>query len=533
MKTILSLIIFCVLAWWIYRIYLSPKVKFRAVDMGEGNYYLLSPNMYFVIFTVCTAPVFLASLSLLKYGLWFMTILALLVVGRVRMKFELMTVIYLVFFLWLCYTMTYTTVPRDGAMMLIKYSLPMLFLWLGYSGLRNEKDLIVFLKVVNVVVCVYCMFIGGQGCKLMPWLYYPVFMGMFGTYAAFADYLTAVFIVPILLYWLTKERKYIFCALWMVLSTVLESVRTGMGGMLLVFCVALLLKNKAKAKAIPGIAVAGALFLGVVLFVPEVNEKFFGDDAGSVSAADIVQGDAMSMENIEMHGREYMWEYVLDNCYYGNETFGGGLGTSGRFVKDFGRENDSLEMMHNDYLQVLCDAGHVGIVLLVLFYLSVILKVTSKVTIKHPSALVRLTGIMALPSLVGIGFSMYFDNVVSNSMQSMVMPYIYLGFFLKALDMEKRSKQHGDGVAVNMPAEWLIVARQFLFSSSFNPHPGWQKDDKLVLLGEPKGSAVATDAKPRAESNSFELCRGAKEGNCKLTDAPPASAFSSSFSLKK
>jgi hypothetical protein len=52
---------------------------------------------------------------------------------------------------------------------------------------------------------------------------------------------------------------------------------------------------------------------------------------------------------------------------------------------------------------------------------------------------VKLTGIMALSSMVGIGFCMYFDNVVSNSMQSMVMPYIYIGFFLKALEMEKRS----------------------------------------------------------------------------------------------
>ena len=31
--------------------------------------------------------------------------------------------------------------------------------------------------------------------------------------------------------------------------------------------------------------------------------------------------------------------------------------------------------------------------------------------------------------------------------------------------------------------------------------------------------AVATDAKPRVEISWLNLCRGAKEGNCKLTDA--------------
>lgn len=438
MRTILSLLIFVVLAIWVGQIYLSGKKKLRLVEVGKKEYYLLSPNMYFVIFTVCTAPVFLGSLALLKYGLWFATMLVLLFVGKVRIKFEFMTVMYSIFFLWLCYTMTYTTVPRDGAMMLIKYSLPILFLWLGYSGLRNEKDLIIFLKVVNVVVCVYCMFIGGQGCKLMPWLYYPVFKGVFGTYAAFADYLTAVFIVPILLYWLTKEKKYIFCALWMVLSTVLESVRTGMGGMLLVFCIALLLKNK--AKAIPGLAVAGAMFLGVVLFVPEVNEKFFGDDAGTVSATDIVQGSAMSMENMEDNGRKYTWELILDEFYRGHELKGSGLSMSKSYLLNaFLKKEIGIGLIHNDYVQLLADTGIIGVSLLVLFYISVILSVVRNVILRRSTILVKLTGIMALPSLVGIAFCMYFDNVVSNSMQSMVMPYIYLGFFLKALDLEKRS----------------------------------------------------------------------------------------------
>ena len=244
MQTIISLTVFIILLCWVGTIFLSNKQKFRTVQYAKGESYLLSRNMYFVIFTVCTGPIFLSSLSLLKYGLWFVTMLLLLFTGRVRAKFEAITITYIIFFLWLCYTMTYTTVPRDGVMMLIKYSLPMLFLWLGYSGLNNEKDLIIFLKVVNVVACVYCLLIGGQGWELMPWLYYSPIGAQISKYAAFADYLTAIFVVPILLYWLTKEKKYIFCALWMVLSTVLESVRTGMGGMMLVFAFAMLLSDE-------------------------------------------------------------------------------------------------------------------------------------------------------------------------------------------------------------------------------------------------------------------------------------------------
>ena len=435
MQTILSLLI---LAWLIFRIrkiYFTNDVQMRVVRRIWDEPYLLSQNMYFTIFTICTAPLYLLSFSLYRYALWFLLILALIFTRAIRIRWEWMTITYALFFAWLCVTMTYTPVPRDGAMMLIKYLLPMLFLWLGYSSLSNEKDVIVLLKVVNLVACVYCLFIGGQGCKLMPWLYYGPIGGQFSRYAGFADFLTSIFIVPILLYWLTKDRKYVYCALWMILSTVLESVRTGMGGMLLVFAFAILLRDK--WKAVPGLLLAGAVFVGTILFVPDVNKKFFGDETGKVTATDIVQGGAMSMDKIEMSGREYMWERVLENCYKGKELMGGGLGTSGRFVKSYGQATNGLEMMHNDYLQILCDSGKVGIALLILFYLTVILKVSANVTMRRSSSLIKVTGIMALPSMAGIAFSMYFDNVASNSMQSMVMPYIYLGFFLKALDIER------------------------------------------------------------------------------------------------
>lgn len=437
MKTILSLIIFIVLLIWVGLIYFSNKKKFRTVRSKDGQSYLLSRNMYFVIFTVCTAPIFLGSLSLLKYGLWFAIVLLLLFSGRVRARIEAITVTYIIFFLWLCYTMTYTTTPTDGMMMLIKYSLPMLFLWLGYSAINNEKELIIFLKIVNVIACIWCFVIGGFSSTFVSPLY-VFLMDICSTYAGFADYLTAIFIAPILLYWLTKEKKYIFCAFWMVLSTVLQSVRTGMGGMMLVFMVAMLLRHK--WKAVPGVIFAGAFFVSVILFVPEVNEKFFGEDAGKVTATDIVQSGAMSLENIETSGRKYMWQLVKENCYYGNETFGGGLGTSGRFVKNYGTSTNGLVMMHNDYLQIICDTGLVGISLLTIFYIIVIIKVTLHVISHKSNILVKLTGIMALSSMVGIGFSMYFDNIISNSMQSQVMPYIFLGFFLKTLDLNKTGK---------------------------------------------------------------------------------------------
>ena len=438
MRTILSLIIFIILCCWIGFIYFSNKKKFRTIQDENGEPYLLSRNMYFVIFTVCTAPIFLGTLSLLKYGLWFAIVLLLLFTGKIRAKFEAITVTYIIFFLWLCYTMTYTTEPRDGVMMLIKYSLPMLFLWLGYSAMNNEKDLIIFLKVVNIVACIYCFFIGGQGCNLMPWLYYGPIGGLFIKYGGFADYLTSTFIIPIILYWLTKEKKYIFCAFWMVLSTVLESVRTGMGGMLLVFAFAITLRYK--AKAIPGLLFAGAFFVGVIIFVPEVNEKFFGENAGKVTATEIVQGEALSIDNINTNGRTELWNIILEKFYKGHEVVGSGLGMASGFLKARNRLTGSVALLHNDYVQIISDSGIIGIILLILFFITILLKGVRYVVLKHSSTLVKLIGIMAISSMAGIAFSMYFDNVVSHSMSSLVMPFIFIGFFLKFIDIDESKR---------------------------------------------------------------------------------------------
>lgn len=439
MGIIIGVLIFIVLLLWLGTLFFTNKKKFRAVEYNKGEYYLLSRNMYFVIFTVCTAPIFLSSLALLKYGLWLGLILWLLFSNRVRMVMEPTMVVYLVFFVWLIFATTYSPVPRDAFMMLVKYFLPLCFLWLGYSALNNEKDLVVFLKAVNVVGCIYCCFIGGQGEAFIPQLYYGPIGNQFATYAAFADYLTAIFIVPIILYWLTKEKKYIFCALWMVLSTVLESVRTGMGGMVLVFGVALLLRYK--TRALPGLILAGAVFISVILYVPSVNEKFFGEDAGSVTGEDIVQGNALSLDNINTSGRDAIWELVLDRFHKGNEWRGSGLGVAGRYVKDrWLKKEANVAMIHNDYVQLLAETGNIGVILIVLFYILVIVKVVQYVVLRRSGYMVKITGIMALSSMTGIAFSMYFDNVVSNSMQSLIIPYVFLGFFLKMVDMEEMRK---------------------------------------------------------------------------------------------
>lgn len=117
----------------------------------------------------------------------------------------------------------------------------------------------------------------------------------------------------------------------MLLSTLLEVVRTGLGGITIVGSMFSLFRYK--LKAIPYLFFFGIMFLSIVLFVPKVNEKFFGNDAGKVTVTDIVSGGAMSSDKIQTSGREYIWDVLLRKFYEPNKIVGAGLGSSTHYLR--------------------------------------------------------------------------------------------------------------------------------------------------------------------------------------------------------
>ena len=60
----------------------------------------------------------------------------------------------------------------DAILLLIKYSIPLLSLWLGYSAIQGEYDLYFFAKYVTRYSLIYALFLGGISAVFAPSLYF-------------------------------------------------------------------------------------------------------------------------------------------------------------------------------------------------------------------------------------------------------------------------------------------------------------------------------------------------------------------------
>ena len=127
----------------------------------------------------------------------------------------------------------------------------------------------------------------------------------------------------------------------------------------------------------------------------------------------------------------------MNKFYESSPIVGSGLGTTTHFMKERAMREHTIALLHNDYVQILCDTGVVGIVLISIFYLCIVIKILKYTWSRNVDIWVKISGVMAVASMAGVAFSMGFDNVVSHSMTSLINPFIFIGFFLKFIDIDK------------------------------------------------------------------------------------------------
>lgn len=432
MSLFLNLIVGIWMAFYAIRIYSSERLKLVQHPLTPNIKCFLNRDLHFLIFCIATAMVFLGPLSLVKYEFWILFMLYLLFV-RFKIKVDIIIISYLFFLIWAGVSISYSSVKFQGAMMLIKYFLPLLYLWLGYNAIHDYEDLLFFLKKSLLIMAIYAFFIGGFSAKILPWLYVLLCFktgGMVIAYASLADFFSALFVVPLGLYVIDKKRKWLIIAAWILLSSILEVVRTGIGGIFLASI--FFLFSYYRLRALPWLFGLSLLVVGAIFYIPAVQEKMFVDDHITISSMD---ASSMNFESIQSNGRELIWDTNLELFYKPNPIVGAGLGESTEYTK----EHFVVKLIHNDYVQILCDMGLIGLLLFALFFVVTIMKVITY-SVLYKNMLVRLSGAMALGSCAGVFFSMTFDNVITYAQQCFVIPFVFIGIFLKIIDLYKQGR---------------------------------------------------------------------------------------------
>ncbi len=412
------------------RAYSKGDERIVTAPFDKDSQISISFELYFLIYSVLTAMVFLGPLSLMKYAFWILFLLFLAFNTRLQIKGGAIVGSYVLFLLWASFSAIFiSSVKFQALMMVIKYTLPLFYLWLGYTAINDEDDLLYFMKKVAAGMCVYALIIGGFSAKFLGSIYgFLNFKSgaLFISYASLADYFSGLIVIPIALYVMTKDKKWLWATAWVVLSTILEAVRTGLGGIFLASSFFLLAIYK--GKAVPWIAGLCILAVSAVFTIPALREKMFKDD--NVTMTTFSASDA-NFENINSNAREFLWDMNMTKFYYPSPVVGSGLGESVEYTKDL----TVLKLIHSDYVQILCDLGNVGLFLFALFVAVTLISIISTVWKENSPFEVKLTGGMALGSCAGTFFSMAFDNVVAYAQQSFVLPFILIGIYLKVKDL--------------------------------------------------------------------------------------------------
>ena len=88
-----------------------------------------------------------------------------------------------------------------------------------------------------------------------------------------------------------------------------------------------------------------------------------------------------------------------------------------------------LQVPHNDYIQISCDNGLIGIVLYLLVIGSIITHCFIEYNKKN-STTIKMCAIVAGSSIAGVALTMYTDNVVNYSMATLSYPFGFYGMML-------------------------------------------------------------------------------------------------------
>ncbi len=335
-------------------------------------------------------------------------------------------VLYLLYIVWLVIGLSYSPAPGYGFRVILKYLYPLLIMLFASATVRDKE---VFLKAGLGARLVAIISIPVLMIPMLNWILFP---GVFwyGTASAIHYITMCVFSVALFYYTDEKRKNLLLCVLFM-LPCMVWVFRTSIMGTTLALMTFFFFKYKLKSLPV----ILGIVLLAVVAVftIPTLKEKMF-KDSENVSIEQLQRGE-ISKDDIESNARFAMWEDLQGRFYNGKELMGSGIGSVQNYMYSnvvFG----GLKVPHNDYVQISCDSGIIGVVLYLLAVFAIIVH-SFVVYQKYTDVSIKMCAIVAGSSIAGVALTMYTDNVVNYSMATLSYPFGFYGMMLGLIKGEK------------------------------------------------------------------------------------------------
>lgn len=337
-------------------------------------------------------------------------------------------VFYLIYIIWLVVGLSYTPAPGYGFRVILKYLYPVLIMLFASAAVRDKE---VFLKAG---IGARIMALISIGVSFIPYIGL-LFPGVFWYAPAKAINNISMCVFSLALFYYTQEKKknLLLCILFM-LPCILWVFRTSIMGTTLALMTFFFFKYR--LKSLPVIFSAFVLFIVVVFTIPSIREKMFYDDSGK--SIEQLNSGQISMDDIDSNGRFAMWEWSLNKFFYGEELTGAGTGNLQETFYALRHPFGSIRICHNDYVQILCDNGLIGIVLFGGSFLALIFHCFIVFQNRRYDTAIHLCAIVAGASAAGTLLTMYTDNVINYTMATLSYPCGFYGMMLGLIAGYKR-----------------------------------------------------------------------------------------------
>ena len=437
MAGIINLIIFLVLNgyFFIFMFRYSARVK---DPLNSSKYILIEGTEMFFILLYATGTLALSSsagghgagggfnLQAIRLLLLEIALLMSLFVSVERPKWGLGTVIYLIYIIWLIYSLTYANSMEYGIRYILKYLYPMIIMIAASAIVRDEK---IFLSL-----CVWARRVAILSALIG---YIPVVNSFFGGTFWYAtalnlNYVTISLTSFALYYYYGKDKKDLIIAILFVLPCIFMVHRSGLLAMFSGLAVFMFLKHK--WISLPYIAGVLAIGLVIVFYVPSFHEKMFWKDTeNELTIKDLREGN-IADDDIRNNGREAVWKMLEAQFYKGHELKGSGIGSCQQFLY----ENPAgVKQTHGDYVQMRCDTGLIGFWIYMAVGIAVFLHCLIVCYTPYVPNYVKCCAMIAAGGIVGCYAAMYSENVVTYTMASTGYPFALYGMMLGMLSKVK------------------------------------------------------------------------------------------------